>query len=170
MLLAHMTKRPLFDTDVKLVEDFILSRARVVDQSPEEIVSFAWKVAEAFKLKIEENLKGWDLWYKQQYLFAERNRSAVRAAQTHCAYCEQPLDSTSHMDHVEAIKNGGSGEITNLVYACAKCNLSKNGQDFWKFIETKTKSVQSQIIRRLEKLGKQIPVEIPPPEEAPADA
>jgi 5-methylcytosine-specific restriction endonuclease McrA len=57
------------------------------------------------------------------------------------------------MDHIEAIKNGGSGEITNLVYACAKCNLSKNGQDFWRFIETKNKTVQSQIIRRLEKLA-----------------
>ena len=98
-------------------------------KSPEEIVSFVWKVVEAYELKIEENLKGWDLWYKQQYLFAERNRSAVRAAQTHCVYCEQPLDDTSHVDHIEAIKNGGSGEITNLAYACAKCNLSKNGQD-----------------------------------------
>jgi hypothetical protein len=163
-------KTPLFDFSVKLAEDIVVSLARSLDQSPEEILNFAWKLAEAYDLKVHENLKAWDLWYKEQYRLAERNRPAVRAAQTHCVYCEQALDGTSHMDHIQAIKNGGSGEITNLVYACAKCNLSKNGKDFWQFIETKTKSVQSQIIRRLEKLGKQIPVEIPLPEEVSTDA
>jgi Domain of unknown function (DUF4082) len=73
-------RRPLFDISVKLVEDIISSRARVLDQSPEEIVSFAWKVAEAHELKIEQNLKGWDLFFKEQYRLAERNRPAVKAA------------------------------------------------------------------------------------------
>jgi 5-methylcytosine-specific restriction endonuclease McrA len=146
----------------------VVSRAHALDQSPEEILSFALRLAKAYDLKVEENLKDWDLWFKEQYRLAERNRPAVRAAQTHCVYCEQPLDGTSHMDHIQAIKNGGSGKITNLVYACAKCNLSKNGQDFWQFIETKNKTVQSKIIRRLEKLDKQIPVEIP--EEVSSDS
>jgi hypothetical protein len=155
-------QKPLFDTAVKLAEDIVALRSgHALNQSPEEILSFAWRLAEAHDLKVEENRKGWDLWWKEQYRLAERNRAAVRAAQTNCVYCELPLDGTSHMDHIEAIKNGGSGEITNLVYACAKCNLSKNGQDFWEFIETKNKTVQSQIIRRLEKLGKQIPLEGP---------
>ncbi len=162
-------QKPLFDISVQLAEDIVVSRgAHALDQSPEEILSFAWKLAEAYDLKVEENLKDWDLWYKEQYRLAERNRPAVRAAQTNCVYFEQPLDGTSHMDHIQAIKNGGSGKITNLVYACAKCNLSKNGQDFWQFIETKNKTVQSKIIRRLEKLDKQIPVEIP--EEVSSDS
>jgi 5-methylcytosine-specific restriction endonuclease McrA len=158
-------EKPLFIESLELAEKIVVSRAHALDQSPEEILSFAWRLAEAYDLKVVENLKDWDLWFKEQYRLAERNRPAVRAAQTHCVYCEQPLDGTSHMDHIKAIKNGGSGEITNLVYACDKCNLSKNGQDFRQFTETKTKTIQSQIIRRLEKLGKQIPVKLPPPEE-----
>jgi hypothetical protein len=169
-LLGHfVTLFRLFDISIKLVEAIISSRACAVDQSPEEIVSLPGMSLKPM-FRIEQNLKGWDLFFKEQYRLAERNRPAVRAAQTHCVYCEQALDGTSHMDHIQAIKNGGSGEITNLVYACAKCNLTKNGRDFWRFIETKTKSIQSQIIRRLEKLGKQIPVEIPLAESVSANA
>jgi hypothetical protein len=159
-------KKPLSDTGVELAKDIVLACA-YSDQSPEEIISFAWKLAEAYELKVEQHLKGWDLWVKEQYRLAEHNREAVRAAQTHCVYCEQALDNASHMDHIQAVKSGGSGEITNLVFACARCNLAKNGQDFWKYLETKTKSVQGKIIRRLGRLDKQIPIEFP---EIPAGA
>jgi hypothetical protein len=163
-------KKPLYDGTLRFIEDLMISRARVVDQSPQEIIAFAWGIGEAYELKVQENITNWSLWANEQFRLAERNRLIVRAEQTHCVYCEQALDGTSHLDHIEAVKNGGSGEITNLVYACAKCNLSKNGQDFWRFIEAKTKSVKSQIIRRLDKLGKQIPLDIRLFSEPPADA
>lgn len=53
-------------------------------------------------------------------------------------------------------------ELTNLVKACAACNLQKNGTEFLKFLETKTKKEQGAIIRRLDRLGKLIPLQ---PEE-----
>jgi hypothetical protein len=151
-------KIPLYDATFKLFEQ-VLCCASTFDRTPEEMVNYAIRIGEVFQEKVEENLRKWSDWSKEQYLLAERNRLLVRAAQTHCVYCEQPLDGTSHMDHIRPIKCGGTGEITNLVYACAKCNLSKNGQHFWKYLETKTKTVQSQIIRRLQKLGKQIPID-----------
>jgi len=49
-----------------------------------------------------------------------------------------------------------------LVKACAACNLQKNGTEFLKFLETKTKKEQGAIIRRLDRLGKLIPLQ---PEE-----
>jgi hypothetical protein len=50
-------ERPLSDASLSVVEDIMFSRAGLVDQSPEEILSFAWQVAEAYESKIDQNLK-----------------------------------------------------------------------------------------------------------------
>lgn len=43
-----------------------------------------------------------------------------------CAYCGRaPPDVLLHVDHVEAVANGGSNDQTNLVTACSDCNLGK---------------------------------------------
>jgi hypothetical protein len=43
-----------------------------------------------------------------------------------CAYCGRtPPDVLLHVDHVEAVANGGSDDPTNLITACADCNLGK---------------------------------------------
>lgn len=44
-----------------------------------------------------------------------------------CCYCgaEAPK-AVLHVDHIEAVANGGTNDITNLVTACADCNLGKS--------------------------------------------
>lgn len=43
-----------------------------------------------------------------------------------CLYCgATPLQSPLHIDHVEALANGGTDDPANLVTACAACNLGK---------------------------------------------
>jgi hypothetical protein len=44
-----------------------------------------------------------------------------------CAYCGRtPVESPLHVDHVEAVANGGENDPANLVTACADCNLGKS--------------------------------------------
>lgn len=51
-----------------------------------------------------------------------------------CAYCEKPMITTgnSHdpnyktMDHIYPLSRGGPHTISNIVFACRSCNLSKN--------------------------------------------
>lgn len=46
-----------------------------------------------------------------------------------CAYCEAPLDkANAHVDHVMPFARGGSDDPTNLVAACARCNMSKGAK------------------------------------------
>jgi 5-methylcytosine-specific restriction endonuclease McrA len=41
-----------------------------------------------------------------------------------CAYCHGETTSP-HIDHVIPLSRGGSSELTNLVVACPRCNISK---------------------------------------------
>jgi len=46
-----------------------------------------------------------------------------------CAYCGCDIDikePTSHLDHVLPLSKGGTHSITNVVWACAPCNLQKS--------------------------------------------
>jgi hypothetical protein len=44
-----------------------------------------------------------------------------------CQYCgsEAPT-AVLHIDHIEAVANGGTNDITNLITACSSCNLGKS--------------------------------------------
>jgi 5-methylcytosine-specific restriction endonuclease McrA len=42
-----------------------------------------------------------------------------------CAYCDQ---RATHLDHVEPLSRGGSDVESNIVPACAGCNLSKGAK------------------------------------------
>ncbi|WP_420706311.1 HNH endonuclease [Streptomyces sp. NRRL S-475] len=39
-----------------------------------------------------------------------------------CCYCDRPAE---HLDHVTPISKGGGDVLSNVVPACADCNLSK---------------------------------------------
>ncbi|WP_313492895.1 HNH endonuclease [Psychrobacter faecalis] len=42
-----------------------------------------------------------------------------------CAYCDIVIDPNSrkgHLDHLQAVKDGGTNEIYNFVLACNICN------------------------------------------------
>lgn len=43
-----------------------------------------------------------------------------------CYYCHTKVGKNYHVDHVVPISRGGTNDISNLVIACAQCNLSKN--------------------------------------------
>ena len=44
----------------------------------------------------------------------------------HCYYCHIKLGKTYHLDHVVPLSRGGAHDISNVVFACPPCNLSKN--------------------------------------------
>ena len=49
-----------------------------------------------------------------------------------CFYCDSFLDfsikQSVHLDHVHPFCKGGKHTLTNVVWACAKCNLKKGGK------------------------------------------
>ncbi len=49
-----------------------------------------------------------------------------------CYYCKSSLDFSIvrgvHLDHVIPLSKGGAHSITNVVWSCAKCNLSKGAK------------------------------------------
>ena len=52
---------------------------------------------------------------------------AVRA-DYRCEYCRLHQDDdvyTFHVEHIVAVKHGGTDELENLAYACQHCNLHK---------------------------------------------
>ncbi|WP_454333456.1 HNH endonuclease [Streptomyces glaucescens] len=52
--------------------------------------------------------------YKRSEVFARWNGR--------CCYCDAPAE---HLDHVQPISRGGRDILSNVVPACADCNLSK---------------------------------------------
>ena len=55
-----------------------------------------------------------------------------------CVYCGGvPPAATLHADHVLAVSNGGSDDLTNLVTSCADCNLGKSAE----FLATKPEAL-----------------------------
>jgi 5-methylcytosine-specific restriction endonuclease McrA len=48
-----------------------------------------------------------------------------------CCYCDA---RATHLDHVEPLSKGGSDTESNIVPACAKCNLSKGAKTLAEWI------------------------------------
>ena len=60
----------------------------------------------------------------------------VRSWGGQCAYYGDPLVAgQTHFDHVIPLSRGGASDVTNLVPACAECNLSKGSMTAQKYIE-----------------------------------
>ena len=48
-----------------------------------------------------------------------------------CFYCNTPLDlkdRNTHLDHYMPLSKGGAHSISNVVWSCAACNLTKNNK------------------------------------------
>ena len=50
-----------------------------------------------------------------------------------CVYCGKKIIK-GHLDHVIPISKGGTNAEENLVWVCAKCNLSKSNKDLEEFL------------------------------------
>jgi len=53
-------------------------------------------------------------------------RAQYKRQRGRCYYCGVEVGDTYHVDHVVPISKGGSNDPSNLVVACAPCNLRKN--------------------------------------------
>ena len=63
----------------------------------------------------------------QRIKFSSEARNLVKAKTGgKCGYCGEPI-SHGHIDHIKPLCQGGTNEIENLLYACAKCNRAKSG-------------------------------------------
>ncbi|WP_053603307.1 HNH endonuclease [Bacillus gobiensis] len=55
-------------------------------------------------------------------------RTIYNAHDGKCIYCgatEEETGKSHHMDHITPLSRGGTNHISNLVIACASCNISK---------------------------------------------
>lgn len=52
-----------------------------------------------------------------------------------CAYCRVDLGTKYHVDHIVALKNGGTNDRRNLQLLCRPCNLSKSARDPIEFMQ-----------------------------------
>ena len=50
-----------------------------------------------------------------------------------CAYCQNPVGTKYHIEHIVPLSRGGTNNPSNLCVACPKCNLSKHNKtpDEW---------------------------------------
>ncbi|MGW0929581.1 HNH endonuclease [Streptomyces sp. NPDC002644] len=65
---------------------------------------------------------------------APYSRSAIFARWgNRCAYCNAPAE---HLDHVMPLSRGGDDIESNMVPACADCNLSKGAKTLAEWSET----------------------------------
>jgi len=53
-----------------------------------------------------------------------------------CPYCRASLKAQYHVDHIVAIRNGGSNWISNIQLLCPTCNLRKNARDPVEFAQS----------------------------------
>lgn len=60
---------------------------------------------------------------------SEQIREQYRRQKGMCYYCQKTVKwGKHHVDHVVPLSRGGSNDISNLVIACASCNLKKNNK------------------------------------------
>lgn len=51
-----------------------------------------------------------------------------------CAYCDIPLNSAGHVDHMTPVAQGGKNEASNVTLCCEKCNLAKHAKNVEQFL------------------------------------
>ena len=61
-------------------------------------------------------------------------REIINAWEGACAYCGCKPEKIT-LDHVNPVANGGMTVRSNLVPACAECNVSKNHCDVWRWYQ-----------------------------------
>jgi hypothetical protein len=66
-----------------------------------------------------------------------------------CAYCEAPLGTRWHADHLLSVDSGGFNHISNRVPACPRCNEDEKRDMEWvSFLERKSAGDPALLTRR----------------------
>lgn len=64
------------------------------------------------------------------------SRPPTNIIMENCFYCGVKLDhKTTHFDHIIPLSRGGEDSSNNKMEICARCNLQKNNQAPWEYIE-----------------------------------
>lgn len=66
--------------------------------------------------------------FKRNVSTAKKKRVAA-SQKWHCAICQHMLDETYEVDHILALKDGGSNEIDNLRALCRPCHAKKTAEE-----------------------------------------
>lgn len=70
-----------------------------------------------------------------------------------CAYCNDPLGTRWHADHLVPVDGGGFNHISNRVAACPKCNEhEKREMDWRQFVAQKSSTDESILTARLSRI------------------
>jgi 5-methylcytosine-specific restriction endonuclease McrA len=70
-----------------------------------------------------------------------------------CPYCNGPLGSSPHADHIYPVSKGGRSTPHNMVYICARCNNRKGNQTLTGFAAVEGLDLHN-ILNRLRELKK----------------
>ena len=57
-----------------------------------------------------------------------------KALSDRCRFCDAPLNSEGHIEHLCPVSRGGTSNPTNLTLACSKCNLAKTNKTLTEFM------------------------------------
>jgi 5-methylcytosine-specific restriction endonuclease McrA len=67
--------------------------------------------------------------------YTEGDLARIRTElQNRCRFCDAPLGSNSHIEHLTPVSRGGSSSLRNLTLSCSPCNLAKTNKTLAEFI------------------------------------
>lgn len=102
-----------------------------------------------------------ELAYAKAAIFDDKSRSIAAQRREmiektdQCPYCGSELGNDAHLDHIQPINRGGLSIDENLVWCCAKCNLSKSNKGLIEFLLASNYNIE-QTCTRLISLGKRV--------------
>lgn len=67
-------------------------------------------------------------WAKGSKYTQEDVKALLVAQSWLCCYCQTPLKTHYHIDHVVPLSRGGSNGADNIAIACIRCNCSKGNK------------------------------------------
>lgn len=118
------------------------------------------------EMSFDEIFKFFPSGYKFKNSF---RRELWRAHNKVCAYCGEEIETyiEMHIDHFEPKSNLGGNDISNLICACRKCNLTKGNRDLddFRFCLSLSKSIlggviQASIAKKIIDAGVSLPIDI----------
>ncbi len=150
----------------KFVKDRITSDLNTIRADLKPVVS-AYQIIEKKEQKEKEKIKRAnekaDKFKAQAYAFQEKTRDLSEEIKKEisdqqnifpvCPYCEQTLGLEPHADHIYPVTLGGQATPENMVYVCAKCNLSKGALTLREFINKRSLN-RDRVENNLSLLGK----------------
>lgn len=83
---------------------------------------------------------------------SHRQIQAIKHERCDCLYCGVSLtDSEKIMDHMDPLSKGGAHDQSNLVVACAACNLRKSARPFGAWVAMIDESRRAMVVAVYEK-------------------